>query len=128
MVYNNLGKFNEATQTYKKAIEIKPDYALAHSNLLFNINCKQDFDPQEYLREAKNFRINCKPKKKISLNYNFEKNPTKLKLGLVSSDFGNHPGGFFTLSTLRELVKKNFELVAYCTQERNDEYSHHFKP
>ena len=61
-LYNNLGKFNEATQAYKKAIEIKPDYALAHSNLLFNINCKQDFDPQEYLREAKNFRINCKPK------------------------------------------------------------------
>ena len=127
-LYNNLGKFNEATQTYKKAIEIKPDYALVHSNLLFNINCKQDFDPQEYLKEAKNFRINCKPKKNISLNYNFEKNPTKLKLGLVSADFGNHPGGFFTLSTLRELVKKNFELVAYCTQERTDEFSSHFKP
>ena len=127
-LYNNLGKYNEATQAYKKAIEIKPDYALAHSNLLFNINCKQDFDPQEYLREAKNFRINCKPKKNFSLNYNFEKNPTKLKLGLVSADFGNHPGGFFTLSTLRELIKKNFELVAYATQERSDEYSHHFKP
>ena len=26
---------------------------------------QKDFDPQEYLREAKNFRINCKPKKKI---------------------------------------------------------------
>jgi protein O-GlcNAc transferase len=127
-LYTNLGKYNEATQAYKKAIEIQPDYALAHSNLLFNINCKQDFDPQEYLREAKNFRINCKPKKNFSLNCNFEKNPTKLKLGLVSADFGNHPGGFFTLSTLRELIKKNFELVAYATKERSDEFSHHFKP
>ena len=127
-LYNNLGKYNEATQAYKKAIEIKPDYAMAHSNLLLNINYKKDFDPQEYLREAKNFRINCKPKKNFSLNCNFEKNPTKLKLGLVSADFGNHPGGFFTLSTLKKLKKKNFELVAYATTDREDEFSHYFKP
>jgi len=80
------------------------------------------------LREAKNFRINCEPKKNFSLKYNFEKNPKKLRLGLVSADFGNHPGGFFTLSTLRELRKKNFELIAYATTDRKDEFSHHFKP
>ena len=127
-LYNNLGKYYEATQVYKKAIEIKPDYAMAHSNLLFNINYKKDFDPAEYLREAKNFRINCKPNKNFSFKYNFEKNPTKLRLGLVSADFGNHPGGFFTLSTLRELKKKNFELIAYSTADRRDEFSHHFNP
>ena len=127
-LYNNLGKYNEATQAYKNAIKIKPDYAIAHSNLLFNINYKKNFDPDEYLREAKNFRINCEPKKNFSLKYNFEKNPKKLRLGLVSADFGNHPGGFFTLSTLRELRKKNFELIAYATTDRKDEFSHHFKP
>ena len=57
-----------------------------------------------------------------------ENNPIKLKLGLVSADFGNHPGGFFTLSLLKELRKKNFELIAYPTNERQDEFSHHFKP
>ena len=127
-LYNNLGKYNEATQAYKKAIEIKPNYAMAHSNFLFNINYKKDFDPEEYLREAKNFRINCEPKKNFSLKYNFEKNPKKLRLGLVSADFGNHPGGYFTLSTLRELRKKNFELIAYATTDRKDEFSRHFKP
>ena len=127
-LFNNLGKYNEATEAYKKAIKIKPDYARAHSNLLLNINYKKNFDPKEYLREAKNFRISCEPKKKFSFQYNFEKNPIKLKLGLVSADFGNHPGGFFTLSTLRELKKKNFELIAYSTNDRKDEFSNHFKP
>jgi protein O-GlcNAc transferase len=126
-LYNNLGKYDEATEAYKKAIEIKPDYARAHSNLLLNISYKKNFDHQEYLKEAKNFRISCEPKKNFSFKYNFEKNPTKLKLGLVSADFGNHPGGFFTLSTLRELKKKNFELIAYSTNDRKDEYSNNFK-
>ena len=126
-LYNNLGKYNEATKAYKKAIEIKSDYARAHSNLLLNISYKINLDHEEYLKEAKNFRISCEPKKKFLFKYNFEKNPTKLKLGFVSADFGNHPGGFFTLSTLRELIKKNFELIAYSTNDRKDEFSHHFK-
>ena len=47
-------------------------------------------------------------------------NPKKLRIGFVSADFGNHPGGFFTLSTFKELKKKNFELFAYSTAERKD--------
>ena len=47
--------------------------------------------------------------------FNIEKKPEKLRLGLVSADFGSHPGGLFTLSTLAELSKKSFELIAYST-------------
>lgn len=57
-----------------------------------------------------------------------KKKPKKLRLGFISSDFGNHPGGYFSLSTLQELRKKNFELVAYSNFDRSDEFSHHFKP
>ena len=88
-----------------------------------------DFSLDNTLLEAKKFRSNCKLiKKNLSFKYNYEKNPKKLRLGFVSSDFGNHPGGYFTLGLLRELRKKNFELVAYPTIERKDELSHHFKP
>ena len=126
---NDLGKYGEATAAYHQAIKIKPDYATAYSNLLFNLNYEINFDPNLYLLEAKKFRSNCKSiKKKLFFNYQYIKEPKKLRLGLVSADFGNHPGGFFTLSTLRELRKKNFELIAYSTYNRKDEYSKHFKP
>ena len=126
---NNLGKFDEATEAYKKAINIKPDYAKAYSNLLFNLIYKTDFDIKFYLSEAKKFRKNCKTiKKKINLDYKYDKKPKKLKVGFMTADFGNHPGGFFTLNFLRELRKKNCELIAYPTIERNDEISHHFRP
>ena len=133
--YNNLGnllsmlgKFDEATNAYKQAIKIKPDYPKAYSNLLFNLIYKTDFDLNYYLSEAKKFRLNCKTIKKLKFTYKYETNPKKLRVGFVSADFGNHPGGYFTLGLLRELRKKNFELVAYPTIERKDELSHHFKP
>ena len=125
---SNLGKFDEATNAYKQAIKIKPDYPKAYSNLLFNLIYKTDFDLNYYLSEAKKFRLNCKTIKKLKFTYKYEANPKKLRVGFVSADFGNHPGGYFTLGLLRELRKKNFELVAYPTIERKDELSHHFKP
>jgi len=125
---SNLGKYDEATQSCRQAIKIKTDYAKAYSMLLFNLNYKTDFNPNLYLTEARKFRINCKPKKSLSFKHQYEKKPTKLRLGLISADFGNHPGGFHTLSTLRELRKKNFELIAYTTTERRDEFSYHFRP
>ena len=125
---SNLGKFDEATNAYKQAIKIKPDYPKAYSNLLFNLIYKNDFDLNYYLSEAKKFRLNCKTIKKLKFTYKYETNPKKLRVGFVSADFGNHPGGYFTLGLLRELRKKNFELVAYPTIERKDELSHHFKP
>ena len=103
---SNLGKYDEATQSCRQAIKIKTDYAKAYSMLLFNLNYKTDFNPNLYLTEARKFRINCKPKKSLSFKHQYEKKPTKLRLGLISADFGNHPGGFHTLSTLRELRKK----------------------
>jgi len=126
---NTLGRFDEATEAYNTSIKIKPDYAKAYSNLLLNLNYKTDFDINLYLSIAKKFSSSCrKNKKKISFNYNYEKEPKKLRIGFLSADFGNHPGGFFTLSTLRELRKKNFELISYATTDRRDEFSHHFKP
>ena len=91
------------------------------------MNYKIDFDANVYLSEAKKFRENCKPKKKSSLQYQYDKKPKKLKIGLVSSDFGNHPGGYFTLNTLIELKNKNFEIIIYSNFDRDDEYYNYFK-
>ena len=126
---SNLGKYDEATNMYKQAIKVKPNYASAYSNLLFNLNYKIDFKIDYYLEEAKKYRLNCKSKtKNLSFQYKYEKNPRKLKIGFINADFGNHPGGYFTLSTLRELKKKNVDLIAYATTNRPEKYSSYFKP
>jgi len=127
-VQSFLGEYNEANKTYHQAIQIKSNYTKAYSNLLFNLNYKKDCDPGLFLAEAKKFRINCGPKKKLSIKYQHEKKPIKLKIGCVSADFGDHPGGYFSLSTLKELKKKQFELIAYETSSREDQFVPYFKP
>jgi protein O-GlcNAc transferase len=126
---SNLGQFDEATEAYLKALKLKPDYAIAHSNLLLNLIYKPNFDINFYLSQAKKFRTNCKTiKKNININYKYDIKPEKLRIGFISADFGNHPGGYFTLNLLKELKNKNLELISYPTIERRDEFSHHFKP
>ena len=126
---NDLGKFDIAANLYHQALKIKPYYPKAYSNLLFNLNYKTNFDIDTYLSEARKLGLNWRSNKKnLSIKYTYEKNPKKLKIGFVSADFGNHPGGYFTLSTLRELRKKNFELISYSCFDRKDEFVHHFKP
>ena len=126
-IFNILGMFEEANNAYQQAIKIKPDYAKAYSNLLFNLIYKPSFDIDNYLSEAKKFRLNCGIKQKSKINYKYEINPKKLKVGFVSADFGDHPGGYFTLNFLKELKKKNCDLIAYPTVDRNDEFSNYFK-
>ena len=125
---NSLGEFEKATKAYENALQIKQDYSLAYSNLLLNLIFKQDFDINIYLAKAKNFRNNCfLTNIKKPIPYKFEKKPKKLKIGFVSSDFGNHPGGLFSLGLLRELKKRDYKLYAYIPKERNDNLSEHFK-
>ena len=124
-ILSKFGKFDEAHKKYTRAIEVRPDYHIAYSNLLFNLNFKDNLDQEIYLSWAKKFRKNCK-KSDLKISYNYEKKPNKLRVGCVSSDFGNHPGGYFTLSTLKKL-SKDFELIAYSNFDRKDETSEQFK-
>lgn len=125
---SDLGKIDEAEKFYNEVIKINSKNALAHSNILFNYNYKINWDHKSYLVKASKFRLNCKSiKKNFSFKYKHEKNPTKIKIGFISADFGNHPGGYFTLSTLKELKKKNFTLIAYSSFDREDEISYDFR-
>ncbi len=124
-ILSKSGEFDEAHKKYLRAIELRSGYEIAYSNLLFNLNFMNNLNQDLYLSWAKKFRENCK-KQDLKITYDYEKNPKKLRIGCVSSDFGNHPGGYFTLSTLAEL-SKNFELIAYSNFDREDETSNKFK-
>ena len=127
-VLQNLGKIDEAISSHRRAIQLKPDYAHAYSNLLLSLQYKIDLTHDQYLPIAQEFGRNCSPDDKtIPCNYIYTIKPTKLRIGFVSSDFGNHPGGYFSFSTLKELKNKKLELIAYSNFDRKDQLAHQFR-
>lgn len=113
-VQQDLGRLAEAEASYREAIRLKPDYALAHSNLLFCLNYMEELSPAIALEEAKSYGtvVSGKAEPKYC-SWFAEANPGKLRIGLVSGDFRNHPVGYFLEGLLRHMDKGGFELLAY---------------
>ena len=52
--------------------------------------------------------------------FKYSKSTTELKIGFVSSNFKNHPIGYFLFETLRYLKDMSLELVAYSNLKKKD--------
>ena len=137
LVNFNLGdvyvKFNEiekAIDCFKSAINSKPDFHLAYSNYLFFINYSDRYDKSFYYKEALGYRKSIKKiNQKLLIPYQYNKAPTKLKIGFVSSDLKKHPVGYFLFDTLKHLKNMNLELVAYSdlNNKSEDSFTHELK-
>ncbi len=124
----NIGEFEKAIFYRKEALKISPYESDVHSNYLFDMQYDENFNPKEYLNEAKKYKSTILSINKDRIKkFQFDRHPKKLKVGFVSGDFGRHPGGFFLLNTIRNLKNKNLELYAYSTYERSDEVASEFK-
>ena len=123
-----LGRFEEAEASCRQAISLKPDYAKAHSNLLF-LQSSCAFDSALHLKEALNYANAIS--KKISSRFaewSCVKKPQRLRIGFVSGDFKNHPVGYFLEGLLTQLNPSSVELFAYPTHFIEDELTTRIKP
>tara|TARA_B110000003_G_C16639798_1_gene529753 strand:- start:842 stop:3025 length:2184 start_codon:yes stop_codon:yes gene_type:complete len=127
-VLQDLGDFKGAEARYRKAIELKSDYFHAHSNLLF-LNCVDNFEYKKYLKDAQKYsdslekKINYKYK-----NWKIKKDSKTLRIGFISSNFNNHPVGYFLEGFLNKLSASSMELFAYTNINYEDELTNRIKP
>jgi len=129
LAYNNLGialrklgKLDEAVTNYRQALSLNREYAEAHSNLLFCMNYFPNLSVSQYLEEARQFgRIMTDM---VSIHFSdwiCSSNPERLRVGLVSGDFQNHPVGFFLENLLTNIDSTQLALIAYSTKDFKDE-------
>ena len=122
--FKELGQLEMAAESYQQALAIKPNYAEALSNRLFLFNYSSSYDSDFLLKEAINFgEIFRKKVTTHFTNFHYPHQSNKLKVGLVSGDFKEHPVGCFLESVLSELSQQNLELIAYTTQPKFDKLS-----
>jgi predicted O-linked N-acetylglucosamine transferase (SPINDLY family) len=128
-VLQAVGQFDAASEKYNQALEIRPGYVEAHSSLLFSLNSTRTHAKSSCLEVARQYGrlVAWKANRRFS-EWPCERDPGRLRVGLVSGDFRDHPVGHFLESTLAQLDPSRIELIAYPTVHQEDELTARIKP
>lgn len=124
-----LGQLKEAEASFRHAVQLKPDFIDAQGNLIFCLNFSTHCTSAEYLAEA--LRFGKIAAQKVTSSYaawRCDPQPQRLKVGIVSGDLSHHPVGYFTESLIANLDPARFELIAYPTQDKEDDLTARIKP
>ncbi len=128
-VYNNLailamemGKPEESIQYYKKALDDKPQYTGAHSNMLFYMNYLSSMSAQEIFEEHKRFAImHTEPFLEGTCVHANDPSPDRrLKIGYVSADLYGHAVSYFIQAALKNHDRSNYEVFCYAHVRKPD--------
>lgn len=124
---NALGKPQAALQCFNNAVLHNPAHAEAMSNRIFTMNYT-GFRLPEQLDAIHSYGnlVSGKARKPFA-RWQCKPNPRRLKVGLVSGDFQNHPVGFFLENMLASIDKSRIELVAYSNDFKSDDLTMRIK-
>jgi protein O-GlcNAc transferase len=134
-IHNNLGtvlkeqgRQDEALAAFKRALTLRPDYASAHSNLLFTLQYTPG-QTLERLRLAHEEwgRQQLKGIKTAGFAaFHWVGNGPKV-VGLVSPDLYAHPVGVLLLAWLENHNREAFRLIAYSDSQHDDPITHRIR-
>lgn len=116
------GKLVEAVASFQKALSMKPEFTAARSNLLLCLNYLPGQTDSLYFDEARLYGREIARKVGVTFaSWNCSTRPERLRVGMVSGDFGCHPVGYFLENLLANLDPAKIELIAYPTIREEDE-------
>jgi protein O-GlcNAc transferase len=127
-VHNNLGsvlkeqgRLPEAHAAFEQALALRPEYASAHSNLLFTLQ----YAPGQTLAGLRSAHEDWARRQLRGMTFTnsasfARKSEGPITIGLVSPDFYAHPVGVFLLPWLERHDQGCFRLIAYADSERDD--------
>jgi protein O-GlcNAc transferase len=128
--YNNLGvalqnqaSLREAISSYRTALRLAPENALAHSNLLLCLNYVPDANPQEVFNEHEQWRKqHCAGfSKNIGPYANFPDPDRPLHIGYVSPDLRTSTVAIFVEPILRTHDPSMFRIFCYANVAQSDD-------
>ncbi len=128
-VLKEFGQFSSSIDAYRTALALAPDNSAIRSNLLFTLNYLPLREGENPLKEALSFGHSVKARTEgKSYPWRGETAPRRLRVGMVSADFRNHPVGYFLEAVLHSIDNSRVELVALNTQTFEDELTQRIRP
>ena len=113
-----------AIEEYRAALAIDPRYAMAHSNLIFTLDCLGDDDAAQEARQAFN-QIHGRVTRLGHIN---QKRPDRrLRVGYVSGDYQHHSAAFVFKPVLEHHDRDRFEVFCYSATAKLDQATDWFR-
>ncbi|EIC20502.1 O-linked N-acetylglucosamine transferase family protein [Thiorhodovibrio frisius] len=117
---------------FRQALALAPENGRARSNLLFSQAYTAALTPERQRQEAQRWEreVLSAEARAEARRRSFSPAPLRdrrLRLGLISAEFGSHPVGHFLLSWLRALNSERFALYCYPSLERPEPESARFR-
>ena len=110
------------------AIELKPDFDVAHSNYLYTNQYRHGITLEELAALHGEFdHRHAVPLRPSRPPHENDRNPDRrLRLGFVSRDFGRHPVGFFLIRLLENIEQDACEIICYSDRIYHDSVATRF--
>jgi protein O-GlcNAc transferase len=124
-----LGRPDEAAMHFRKAIELKPDSSDIYRQLLLSLTYDPSLGAGERFAEHRRFEsMHARPHYPASVAFANSPEPgRRLRIGYLSSDFGNHPVGHNLLPVLEAHDPGAVELFLYASMRSDDPMTGRFK-
>lgn len=112
----------EALQYLRMALELKPQDAELHSNLLFALQYSEDVSLKALLSEHQIWSERHVNSEVHSRQFSNDRNPVrKLVVGYISPDFGRHPVGYFLMPVLSAHNREEYQVICYSDGKKTDD-------
>jgi predicted O-linked N-acetylglucosamine transferase (SPINDLY family) len=129
VVLKDLGRLDEAELCYRRALELKPDYAEAYSSLLFTLNYHPDKSSEAIFAAYQEYDQRfCVPLRDQWRPFNNTPDPQhRLRVGYVSPDFRICSARHFLEPLLANHDKSAVEVFAYAQLAVEDQMTAVYK-
>ena len=124
-VLAELERLPESESSYLKAIELQPDDQATYDSFLFEFAYSGYYPPKIVYARSKDweFAILSEEEREAARTRRFSLKPRtnrRLRVGVLSADFGQHAVAYFLLSWMRHIDLRRIDLRLYSTKLRYD--------
>ncbi|SEG33030.1 tetratricopeptide repeat protein [Thauera chlorobenzoica] len=124
----DIGQLDKAEVYYLKAIELSGSSPLAYSNRLTSLHYNPTVNRERIFGVCKEWETRYAPKDIPPRPQPEERSPQRrLRIGMISDGFSNHPVGRMITLMLESLPRDEFELFAYSTSNFEDSLTRRIK-
>lgn len=122
LAQSSLGQVQDSVASYRRILELAPQMATSHSNLLLTLHYSTEATPAVLAEEHRRWgRLHAPPSLACRSFTNSAEPERPLRVGFISPDFKRHSVAFFFESLLDHLDRQAFELYCYSDVQAPDE-------